>query len=121
MRSRWAKATVRSPRHSSTSTSSSPRCARSTAASSRSAAKPAPVPIRIVLSALVIFCTSPQAPFALVGLDPFSAVGLGEAVGSIALESGRFGEEEVLDRRRCLLERTDLGHELCGLQHFLRL
>src|SRR5258705_971178 len=59
MRSRWPNATVRSPRHSSTMTSRSPRRARSTAGSSRSAANPAPVPMRKDCEASVIAVHDP--------------------------------------------------------------
>ena len=71
-----AKATVRSPRHSSTMTSSLPRCARSTAGSSRSAEKPAPVPMRTPLR------------------GPFIAL----ARRSVASERGILREEQVADR-----------------------
>src|SRR5262249_27355671 len=101
MRSRWAKATVRSPRHSSTITSSLPRRARSTAGSRRSAAKPAPVPIRKVSVGPVM---EPPA-----------------AAGSVAFQIADFLEEQIFDCGRGLLDRADLRHELRGLQHLLRL
>src|SRR6266851_768306 len=100
MRSRWAKATVRSPRHSSTITSSLPRRARSTAGSRRSAAKPAPVPIRKA-SVRSVMSGPPQA--------------------SVAFRVADLVEEQILDRGRELLDRADLRHELRRLQHLLRL
>src|SRR5262249_4912675 len=100
MRSRWAKATVRSPRHSSTMAWSSPRLARSTAGSRRSAENPAPVPMR-------------NMPF------PLAIERLRER--SVAFQSGDVAEEKIIDRGRRLLDRSDLGHELRGRKHFLRL
>src|SRR5262249_17609490 len=100
MRSRWAKATVRSPRHSSTIAWSSPRLASSTAGSRRSAENPAPVPMRNV-------------PF------PLAIERLRER--SIAFQSRDVAEEKIIDRGRRLLDRADLGHELRRRKHLLRL
>src|SRR3954454_18743249 len=78
MRSRWANATVRSPRHSSTMTSSAPCRAKSTAGSSRSAENPAPVPIRNTCDCLVMW------QLALPDLERQQRVGLVVAFQRVA-------------------------------------
>src|SRR5262245_38079604 len=112
MRSRCAKATVRSPRHSSTITSSAPRLARSTAASSRSAAKPAPVPTRSMLGVLTTVDHSSKRPEKKQGWG-FSQ--------SVTLKGGNLREEQVVDGGRRFFERADLGHKLRRLENLLRL
>src|SRR6188474_3400483 len=98
MLSRWLKAMVRSPRHSSTMTSSLPRLTRSTAGSSRSEENPAPVPMRMLCG------------------EAFIAL----ARRSVASVRGILREEQVGDAGRGALDRADLGHELCGLEDFFR-
>src|SRR4051812_38910964 len=82
--------------HSMIMASSAPLRARSTAGSSRSAEKPAPVPMRYVSEVM-------------------------SRPASIAAEACGFGEEHLLDGLRRLLDRSDLGHELGRLKHLLRL
>src|SRR5437762_798228 len=88
-------------------TSSSPRCARSTAGSSRSAANPAPVPMRKEREDLVM----------AVFLQGHVCVG----TRSVALKGADLGEEQIVSRCRRSFDRADLGHELGGLDDLLRL